>query len=654
MNVQGILLLILLVGAAAFFVRRMKVIVRIIMGGKPDQHLLLPKEGFRNFFSLVVLQKKLLQEPFEGWLHVFIFYGFLVLSVGTLEMILMILAPGTSFAFLGPLYHLFLTSQDLLSALVTFAVLHGIYRRLILKPARLQGSREATKDALLVLGIILFLMVTLILMNAARLRWDDHFTGFLPFAWLVSQLFSCCQVETLEVFDRVNLWLHLLGIFGFLMFLPYSKHLHLIFAFPNVFFGFAGPVGKLEKIDLEDENAEKFGKNTPSDFSRKQLLDAFTCVECGRCQAACPANATGKPLSPKKIVNDLKHYALHLADDPGYGEKVTLIGDTTTHDELWSCTTCMACHQACPLGITHIDKIVDQRRYLTLTETNFPNELRPLFTNLENNANPWGYGSSTRGDWAKGHEVKILCESENSSFDWLYFVGCAASFDERNKKIAIALSNVLKKAGIKFAILGPEEQCNGENARRLGNEYLAQTLINQNLETFNRYGVKKIVTSCPHCFNTLKNEYPDFGGNFEVVHYLQLVNDLVKEGRLTMQGEVSREVAYHDSCYLGRYNGILSQPRELIAAIPGLRLHEAERAGLFSFCCGAGGGRMYLEEHHGTRVNQERVRQLQATGGQLALTSCPFCQTMFKDGINELGVTLETQDLIELIDQVSR
>jgi Fe-S oxidoreductase len=446
---------------------------------------------------------------------------------------------------------------------------------------------------------------------------------------------------------------------GFLVYIPFSKHLHILGAIPNVFFRRFRPVGELTKMNLEDENAESFGVGKVEEFTWKQLLDLYACTECGRCSENCPANLTGKPLSPKETIHHLKKHLeakgkLMLAAQatPGAELERALIGEVCFHDEIWSCTTCGNCMEHCPVFIEHIDKYVDMRRYLVLTESKFPPEVQTVFRNWETNSNPWGMGFATRGDWAGGLEVKTLAEDPN--VEYLFYVGCSGSFDDRGKKIAAATVKLLNRAGVSFGILGVEERCCGETARRIGNEYLFQTMATELAGIINGYGVKKIITTCPHGYNCLKNEYPQFGGVWEVHHHSEFLAGLLREGRLKPMRVLDRRLVFHDSCYLGRYNGLYEEPRALLRSIPGLQRFDMDRSRAKSFCCGAGGGRMWMEEKLGhMKINDARTEQALSLDPELIAVCCPFCTTMFEDGIKarDMQEKVKVYDVAELLEQ---
>ena len=426
-----------------------------------------------------------------------------------------------------------------------------------------------------------------------------------------------------------------------MVYVPLSKHSHLIFAPINFFLLKDRPWGQISMLNLEDENAV-WGARNVSQLQWTSLLDSVSCIECGRCTIVCPANRTGKPLDPKKIMVDIKHSmlenktALLHSKNGGDGEIQSLIGDPyITEEELWGCTSCHACVEACPVGNNQLDAILDMRRNLVLAEANFPAELQTAFTNMENQSNPWGISAASREEWCADLDVKKM--AQDSNVDVLYWAGCAASFDERNKKIARSFVSILKKAGVNFGILGNEENCTGDSARRGGNEYLFQTLAQKNIETFNKYKVKNIVTACPHCYNTLKNEYGQLGGNYNVQHHSDFIDDLIKDKKINLdetkvEESKDRRATFHDSCYLGRYNEIYEEPRNIVKKSFGMDLSEPSDSKRNSLCCGAGGAQMWMEEKY-ERVNDKRTSQLIDTGADTIATACPFCVTMITDGV---------------------
>ena len=618
----------------------------------------------KNVLVKGLIQPKMMKDFIPGLMHALIFWGFLTVSIGTLETMLAGFYTPFNFSYIlgdGFLYKTFLLTQDLANAWVLFAILVAVYRRVAKKSKRLDSlAKESKLDAMIVLTIIGALVTTALISLGARV-----YGGLLPsaplfFSKIFANVFSLGMVESASswiAFDHVVWWLHVLTLFGFMVFLPFSKHQHFIWAFPNIFFRNLKSRGRLRPLDLEDENAESFGVGKAEDFTWKQLLDGYTCVECGRCQEQCPAYNTGKPLDPRKIAHDLKYSLVDMIDNPKEENRKSLIGGFITEEELWGCTTCGACMEACPLEIEHIPAIVDMRRHLVLTEGKIPNELNQTFTNLENNYTPWsGVSHSTRADWAKDQNVTTY--AENPDVEYCFWVGCAGSYDERYKKVSRAFSKILNNAGVSFSILGTEEKCNGDTARRLGNEYLAQMAIQENVETMQKYKIKKIVTGCPHCFNTIKNEYPDFGFDAEVLHHSEIITDLIKEGKLKLN-QVPEELkeektTFHDSCYIGRHNDNYQSPREVLTEA-GANLVEMPRSKEKGMCCGAGGGRMWLEEDTGTAINEDRAKEAADTYSKTVATACPFCMTMLSDGVKSVAPekNIEVRDIAEIVaDQI--
>jgi Fe-S oxidoreductase len=465
--------------------------------------------------------------------------------------------------------------------------------------------------------------------------------------------------------SNVAWWVHNLVVLVFLDLLPPSKHFHIITAIPNIFFTKLEPKGQLSKQDLENDT--RFGTSHIDQFTWKQVLDMFSCTECGRCSANCPATATKKPLAPRQLLLDLRDYLYQHQDEiiekrsrPGNGDGTeppevgeNIVGSVIHDDTLWACNTCRACEEACPPMIEYVDKIVDMRRHLVQEEARFPKELTRTFKNMETQSNPWGLDSEHRFEWAERMNVPTLADKPDAEF--LYYVGCAGAFDDRNKKTTQAFVRVLQKAGVDFACLAREESCNGETARRLGNEYLYQTMAQILIETLNNHKVRKIIVNCPHCFNTIKNEFPQFGGSYEVIHAADFVGQLIASGRLKISEEFPKRTVYHDSCYYGRYNDVYDEPRMLLSSA-GAEVQEMERHHKFGMCCGAGGGRMWLEEDPDKRVNLLRTEQALQTDPEVIAVSCPYCMTMLGDGIKakQLEEKVQTLDVMEIVDKVTR
>jgi len=661
MTAKAIIFAIIVLGAFTLFGFSLRRMIKLISIGKPENRLDHLPERIKKMMTVAFGQSKLFREPIPGLMHAFIFWGFLVLLSSVLEAIGQGFSAGFTLSFIGMLYQPLQFCQELFAGFVILGIIIALYRRYILRPRRLQVDRHAQIDATVILLTIFLIMVSLLGQYAVRLQTDSHQGGrFLSAA--LAPILTSTALSTNNILFEVYWWMHIVLVLGFLNYLPYSKHAHILTSVPNVFLSSLKPKGALTPIDLEAEGVEKFGAIDVDDLSWKQLLDGYTCTECGRCSDACPANITGKLLSPKKIMTDIRHRTAEKGSLLIDGEKAvtvkegekntlekTLLHHYITAEELFACTTCMACMQECPVNNEHIPAIVDLRRSLVLMESNFPTEVQVVFKNLETNFSPWAFPASARADWAEGMNIPQMSQAEDAEI--LFWVGCAGAFDARYTKVTQAFAALMQKAGIKFAILGTEEKCTGDSARRIGNEYLAQMLMKDNIATLNGYQVKKIVTTCPHCFNTLKNEYPQFGGNYEVVHHTEFLLNLINEGKLKVKKGESAKVTFHDSCYLGRYNDVYDQPREILNAIPGLNTLEMKRSRSKGFCCGAGGGRMWMEETAGKRVNVERTKEALALKPDIIGTACPFCMTMLEDGVKDKAAAefVKVKDLAEIL-----
>lgn len=637
----------------------------LVARGKDNRLDSIPRR-LKTMFEFAFGQERLIfHDPKAGVMHAMIFWGFCVISLRTISFFGM----GFTESFSLPLMHTFWGTfynftLNIFLLLVSLAVLYGLYRRIFVKPKRLNLSLEG----IVILCVILFLCLTDFTFEGARANLGKTIESGAFMTPLMAKFLAGLSPQALIIVEGSSYFLHILLILGFLNFLPYGKHFHIITAIPNVFFFNSKPRGQLSKIDFTNESNTQFGASRIEQFSWKNYFDWFSCTECGRCTDQCPATNSDKPLNPKLLSIMLRDFLYNKSDkliaqktgkykgetdESGLiPDPTPLLGNTVTHDVLWACTSCRACEEACPVFIEYVQEIVDMRRHLVMMEGNFPAELQNVFQNLERNSNPWGIGFSERGNWAKDLQIPLMAEAKakNQAIEYLYFVGCAGAFDDRNKKVATALAKLLKQAGINFAILGGEEKCNGDAARRLGNEYLAQQLIQENVTTLKQYSFKKIITSCPHCFNTLKNEYPQFGGAYQVIHHSELLATLVKDGVLKPKKKITEKITCHDSCYLGRYNDIYDAPREIMEAIEGLEIVEMQNSRDTGRCCGAGGGRMWMEEKIGKRVNQMRLEDAKETGAQIVATACPFCKTMLSDAINETKTPhVVSKDVAELL-----
>jgi Fe-S oxidoreductase len=665
MRAENIVFSIVVLAATAFFAYSAHRLISYLRLGKPDPRLDHPLARLKNVLTIAIFQKKIFRDPVAGPMHALIFWGFIVITVGTTELILHGMVPAITFGILpAPLYTVYSFSQDLFGLLVIAAVSFALYRRLVIHPKRLQGDGTHQGDALLILSMIGGLMVTMFFANAFDIVLNPNSVVTQKFAsHAIAGWFADTPPSTAYALQRTFWWSHALLVLVFLNYLPYSKHLHVITSIPNVFFSNAnGPMkkGVIRFLDLEAEGVEQFGAADVDQLTWKDLFDGYSCTECGRCTSVCPANLTGKLLSPRKIIVDTRARLMEYAPPAVAGEMTPAIKDHRlldnfiSEEELWACTTCRACVNECPVGIEHLDHIMDLRRDLVLMESRFPPEVQPVFESMEQRGSPWNFSPTDRANWAAGLDIPTMAElaARGESPEILFWVGCMGSFDDRAKKISVALARILKAANVKFAILGQEESCNGDPARRMGNEYLWQMLAKQNIETLGRYQIKTVVTFCPHCFHQIGNEYPQLGGNFDVIHHSTLIERLLNEGRLTLATDAGKALtmAYHDSCYLGRYNDVYDAPRNALKrALPVMTLAEPARSRDRGLCCGAGGGRMFMEETVGKRINIERTEELLATGAEQIAVACPFCMTMITDGVKAKGSEVPVLDIAEAV-----
>jgi Fe-S oxidoreductase len=651
-----IVLLGLLAIAGGLFLQRAWTLWQLVRLGRPVNRFDDIPRQVQTEAIVVFGQRKLLQRLGPGLMHAFIFWGFLILLTTIIEAGGEVFDQRFAIPLIGRTGWLGLL-QDVFAVLVVVGVQMAVYFRKIRRDERFKGSHLEEADFILLM--ILGIMLTLIGLNAVKIAEG---LNEAPAAWttvsnLVAQPFELLSPGWLSFFHGVFLWSHIGLILGFLVYIPYSKHLHILTSFVNVFFTKTKPMGKLAplKIDLEAmEEGGTLGAATLQDLTQKEILDTFTCTECGRCQDVCPAWNTGKPLSPKLLIMNLRDHVFEqgeaILDARAEGkeaETVPLNPDVVEDEVVWDCVTCGACVQECPVNIEHVDHIVDMRRNLVMGESRFPQEAGALLRNIESSKNPWGVQQSDRADWAEGLGVRIL--EDGRAPEYLYWVGCAASFDDRAKKIAQATARLLQKAGVPFAILGPRELCTGDPARRMGHEYLFQQLAQENVETLNGIGTRKLVVNCPHCFNTIRNEYPDYGGTYQVIHHTQLLARLLEEGRLRPTAEVEALVTYHDPCYLGRHNGVYDEPRRVLDRIPGVRQVEMHRHRERGFCCGAGGARMWMEEPIGKRINNERTDEAASTGADVLGVACPYCMVMLDDGAKAKNGGLEVRDVAQMV-----
>ncbi len=615
-------------------------------------------ERLKTFLSVVFGHARFWREGYPGTMHFLIFWGTLFVFLGKG---IRLFSPLTGLSAPPQALYLFASSiSETGGGLILLGGLMGAVRRFIVRPSRLDSKPDDHLKYLWVLVILAtgYLVKGYRMVLAGGILPSDSFT-WAPISSIVSQFILVLPSEPLNellVWHRVLIHaIPALAFFGYIV-LSRSSLEHVFLSALNVFYRSLKPKGAVRPIPNFEE-AETYGVSEIKEFTWKQLLDLEACTRCGRCQDNCPAHLSEKPLNPKKVIQDLKAHLLTqggqlipTSQEPP-PEPTPLAGQVISEDTLWSCTACLSCLEQCPVFISSFDKIIDMRRSVVLMESRFPAELKEVFRGLERRSNPWGGDKNQRADWAKELGVKTL--AENPEAEWLYFPGCFKGFDDRNKKVAVAVVKILQRVGISFGVLGPEEGCCGDPARRMGNEYLYSMLVEKNLETFERYQVKKILTTCPHCYNTLKNEYPQFGGKFEVVHQTEFFKALLDQGRIRLPNGSPFIVTYHDSCYLGRYNQIYEPQRHLLKAIPGITLKEMERSRGRSFCCGGGGGRMWMEEHQGKRMNEMRVDQALALEPNVIATACPYCLTMLEDGLKARNKddSVKVFDIAELIEK---
>ncbi len=678
---KTLLFSVLFLSAVGFFIYSVLNFLKFLKIGKPEYRLNNIGQRIANTLKIAIFQAKLFRQKFAGFLHIIIFWGFLSLLIVVIEGFIEGFVHGFSFSFLGKFYSVITFTQDFFGLLVLVTVIFSLFRRYIGTPKRLQVESSSRLDASIILVMISFVMITMLGANAERILLGNS-AGFRPVSGFIADNILTTPSNTLyEVF----FWGHNIIVLAFLNYLPYSKHFHVLSSVVNTFLSNykidtknvikpimvedktdeANPKKRL--IDFMSDEVPQLGARDIEDLSWKNILDGYTCTECGRCTEVCPANSTGKLLNPKNIVKQVRKRTMDkgplvvkkIEADPIL-EKA-LVHDYISQEELWACTTCAACVEECPVMIDHLSTIIELRRNLNMMESAFPNEVATVQRNLENNESPWAFPADMRNDWieefvnennGETNLKKLSTEGTAENLDVVFWVGCAGAFDNRYKTVTKSFAGILNKAGIKFGVLGSEERCTGDTARRLGNEFAAvEQFIKPNIETFKQYNIKKIVTMCPHCFHSLKNEYPQFGAELEVKHHTEFIDELISSGKIATQKEAKSKFTYHDSCYLGRYNEVYEAPRKAINNISDSGITEMKRSKSKGFCCGAGGGRMFMEETEGKRVNEERTEEALSTGADVIASACPFCMTMLTDGIKAKEKTEEVKvkDIAEII-----
>lgn len=656
MSTTAIVMTAMLAIALSVFGYLMRPRVLLLLKAKPDDRFNHWGERTLGALKFAIGQWRMPRDPVAGFAHIFIFSGFMVVALATIMHFVQAYAP--TFRLPSPLHEGYTLIKDFFQILVLVGVSYALFRRLRPTPSRVGRSWE---------GVFILCMISTIMITdfleaggviaagtASGLPWN-------PGGYVASLALAPLGAEAALTVTQVSYWIHVTTILVFLNFLPLGKHFHVITGIPKVFFRDLRPYGEAKTDDIE--NAEEFGIGKTSDLTWSMVLDLYSCTECGRCAMYCPTVLTGKPLEHRQLNKDLKKalYAdkdiLVGGDDAKKEELPALVeaeGLRILPETIWACTTCGSCEQECPVFIENIPRILEMRKQKVLMEGDISPDLARAYKGMENNSNPWGIGFDQREDWAEGLEIPRMSGLDEASKEnppILYWIGCAGSFDDRNKKITLAMTQILKAANVPFAILGKEEGCTGDPARRTGNEYLFQMLAQQNVETLNSYGVKKILTHCPHCLHTIKVEYPQFGGNYEVVHHTEMIDQLISSGKLKLTKEVKEKIAWHDSCYLGRYHNIYDAPRNAVRAVPGAELVELPRNRSRSVCCGAGGGRFWMEEDIGERINHHRAKEALETNPSKVGSACPFCLIMMRDGVADLGKgeQVGTEDLAEIV-----
>jgi len=665
--------------AFALFAKRFYLLYRLMRLGKFENRFDRIGERIKAMLVEVVPQwctlKTLTRNDLAGLAHALLFWSFSLFFIS--YIIFIGLAGGFGLSPLierTPFETVYFSILDIAALLVTLVLIAAAIRRYIIRPPRLEPTAEA--------AIILMMVFSLMLLHVLGVGFDHAARG-VHSSWpplgaaLASCLSGSLSKTALETGYRVVWWLHYLVILSFMVYIPRSKHLHILASIANAFFKPLGPKVVLEPIPLEalesPEGEASFGASKIQDFTWKDLLDFYACAECGRCHINCPAQLTGKTLSPREVIHHLKEHLLETgpellipkaeppsesqAEAPAEPTIKTMIGDVVTEEEIWACTTCGACQEVCPVNIEHIRKIIELRRNLVLSQSKMPESAQLMLRNMQQRGHPWAGVQSMRlrGDWTSDLDIKVLADGD--SVNSLFWVGCTGALVERNVSATLSMTRVLKAAGVDFGVLGEAETCCGDPARRAGYEFQFQMMAEQNIEIFKSFNIKEIITTCPHCYNTIKHEYPKYGGDFKVIHYTEFISDLINQGKLKLTNELNSRFTYHDPCYLGRYNSVYDEPRQILQSIPKAKFQDMERSRDTGFCCGGGGGLMWIEEQPGTtKISHMRIEDVIKAGVEIAVTACPYCLQMFEDAIEHKGIkeSLKAKDLVELVEEAMK
>lgn len=660
-GIERIVFVIIVIAAILFFLKNVFRLFALLCLGKWENRFDRLWSRLINLLKYGFGQKRVVAKPF-GVNHFFIFWSFMTLTVVYVEFLINGMFPRFNLGFLGEIpYGVILFAADVMSLVAIITIFIAIIRRTFFRPK----SINANFEAFFIPSLIAFLMIAYFTSNTAEAGLGNlKMIAWLPFTSKFSSIWAGTDPHTLHLISRTAWWFHAMVLLFFLNYLPFSKHLHIIASLPNCFFKSDTLVSTVPLVPLK--KGEDLGISKVVQFTWKDMLDFMACTECGRCQDVCPVSQTGKVLNPKEIIHQCKLNIFQngdairasrpgdmLASAPANAKmKIPLINGSdlsVAKDAIWGCTSCGACMQACPVFIEHVPKIVQMRQHLVMEKSDFPHELIAFFEASEQRFNPWGIAPTDRIKWAMDVKVPILSEVKEA--EYLFFTGCAGSFDSRSRRSTIAFAKILNQAGVSWATLGNEEKCCGDSQRRLGNEYLYNKLATANIETFKKYGVKKIITQCPHCFSTIKNDYKQYGLEIEVIHHTQLINSLIADGKIKVNQTSDNKTVLHDSCYLGRYNQIFDEPRAILKACNGESPLEMSKNKTNSFCCGAGGGRMWIDEQPGKRIYHERTQQALETNASTIAVACPYCMTMFEDGLKEEKVpgNVKVRDIAELV-----